>query len=306
MSSNQIRSLVVILIITATVMGGHLLPGLDNSRVEDGVRNGLHLLVFAVFAVIIFERLKFSGVFVSAAVTIIAVGVIGSLSEFVQYLAGRQPDIFDVIRDLTGAALALTVRILWTYCRDSAKSRVLKLAGQAVAVVVGFLIVTPFCFWASIIVLGRISAPVILDFDQWWNQYTYRAINAEIIEPGKVEGAADIVLRKSILSGVVISPMMTDWSDYDSLVISAHMLKDAETNVTIRINDSARRNSWSDEFLAWIVVSADTSPIRIPLGILLDEPGKPTIDLSDIQELVFFARDPKTYDVMIIDDIHLE
>ena len=112
MSSNQIRSLVVILIITATVMAGHLLPGLDNSRVEEGVRNGFHVLVFASVAVIFFEVLIASGLSPGRAViaTIVAVAAIGGLSETLQFLSGRQPDILDVIRDLSGAALALSGR----------------------------------------------------------------------------------------------------------------------------------------------------------------------------------------------------
>ena len=54
------------------------------------------------------------------------------------------------------------------------------------------------------------------------------------------------------------------------------------------------------------MVTPENSRIRIPLGALLSEPGKPSIDLSDVQELVIFAREPATYSVMLIEDLRLE
>lgn len=282
------------------------MPGLDNSRVEDGVRNGLHLLVFAVFAAILFERLKFSKTIVIVTVTIVAAATIGTLSELLQFAAGRQPDIFDVIRDVTGAALALVACLLWSKSDESGRSQLMMRAGRVAAVVTGLLIAGPFLFWSSIVGLGRLSAPTILDFDQWWNKYTYRPINAEIALPGSVAGSVEILLDSSILSGLVISPMTTDWSHYQSLVVDAHMLKGTDANMTVRINDSRRRNSWSDEFLASIVVVPDRKQIRIPLSALLDEPGKPPIDLSDIQEIALFARDRRNGSILLIDEIRLD
>jgi VanZ family protein len=306
LSSINFRAVVAVLAIAVAVVGGHLLPGLNNSAVEDGIRNGLHVLVFAVFGVIVFESLKSTGAFSALAITLVIVATTGALSEGAQYLTGRHPDVFDVVRDVAGAVFALIARLLWRWCGAGNRSRLVMLAGRSVAIALGAMIAAPFLFWFAIVALGRISAPVVLDFDQWWNKYIYRPINAEIIVPGEVAGAVEILLRKSILSGVVISPMLTDWSDYETMVISAHMLKGSDTNVTVRINDSARRNSWSDEFLVWTVLGSDKKAIRIPLDTLHVEPGKPSIDLSDIQELVIFAREPTTYDVMLIDEIRLE
>ena len=181
-----------------------------------------------------------------------------------------------------------------------------RMSARAASSVSGLLIVAPLLFWSSIIGMGRLSAPVILDFDQWWNRYIYRPINAEIIDPRKPDGSAEILLLKWRRSGVVVSPMFTDWSGYEYLTITAGMSKGPDTNVTIRINDSKRRNSWSDNFLASIVVDSDISKIRIPLADLLDDPGQPSMDLTDIQELVIFARDRRLDTVMLIDEIRLE
>jgi VanZ family protein len=304
--STKLRPAFAILAISIAVIAGHLLPGLDNSSVEGGIRNSLHLLVFAVFSIIAFESLKSSGLVIPILATMIVVGAIGSLSEFLQYVSGKRPDVFDVIRDLSGAGLALTGRLLWLWGNQERNSPITKLARRSASVLVSALIVVPLLFWASILGLGRISAPVIIDFDQWWNQYIYRPINAEIVTTANAVGTAELLLLKWRRSGIVISPMVTDWSDYDYLTITAGMLEGPDTNVTVRINDSERRNSWSDEFLASIIVNRAVAKIRIPLSELVDEAGQLSMDLTDIQELVIFARDSRNDTVMVFDDIRLE
>lgn len=308
MSSTHFRTLAAILLVSAIVIGGHLLPGFDNSPVEDEVRNGLHVLVFAAFAVIVFEIIRSAGmaVVITAAVTIVIVATIGGLAEFLQYLKGRQPDIFDVVRDISGAVLALSGRMIWLWSGGDRRSWIMKQVARLGSVLISLSVFAPLMFWLSIIGMGRMSSPVILDFDQWWNKYIYRPINAEIIAPAGVAGTAEIQLFNWRRSGLVISPMMTDWSDYEYLTITAGMLKGPDTNVTVRINDSANRNNWSDHFLASIIVVSKISKVRIPLREIIVTPGHRSMDLSDIQEIVIFARDGRKDTVMLIDDIRLE
>jgi hypothetical protein len=85
--SNKLRTVIAIVLVAAAVIGGHLLPGFDNSRVDDGIRNGLHVLVFAIVAIIIFENLVRSGIsaLIATLVTAILVAIIGVSAEFLQY-----------------------------------------------------------------------------------------------------------------------------------------------------------------------------------------------------------------------------
>jgi len=306
LSSTKYRTLAAVLLISIAVIGGHLMPGLDNSRVEDGIRNGMHVVVFAAFAGIIFQFLKRSGIAIAAVTTILAAALVGALAESLQGFSGKALDVFDVARDLSGAALGLTASMLWHWSINDSGSKFKQGVLRSLSVLLGLSVLTPAAFWLSIIVLGRMTSPVILDFDQWWNKYIFRPINAEIVTPIGVTGSAEIELLKWRRSGLVISPMMTDWRDYEFLTITAGMASGPDTNVTVRINDSDRKNNWSDQFLASIVVDSTVSAIRIPLTELVDEPGYAAVDLSDIQELVIFARDRRRDTVLIIDDIRLE
>lgn len=288
--------------------GGHLLPGLSNSSVEDGVRNGLHLLVFGVVAVVFFKLLRIEGISSkkAACITILVLACVGLVSETLQYVLGRQPDILDVARDIAGAVLALVARAAWLRSVQDRGPRIAKLATCGISILVSVVIIAPLVFWTSIIGLGRMASPVILDFDQWWSEYLYYPINADITGSGRRTGTAEVLLRQSPRSGLIVSPMVTNWIDYDYLVITARISKGPDTNVTVRINDSDRKNSWSDQFLVSIVVGAKISRIRIPLDELIHEPGKLPMDLSDIQELVMFARDRRPDTALLIEEIRLE
>ena len=100
--------------------------------------------------------------------------------------------------------------------------------------------------------------------------------------------------------------MVTDWSDYQFLTITGVMQRGPATNVTVRINDGGRRNIWTDEFIVSVVVTPDRSVVRIPFVELMQEPGQAAMDLSDIQEIVIFARDDRKDTVMLLEDIRLE
>jgi len=306
LSSTKYHTLAAVLLVSVATIGGHLLPGLDNSVVEHGIRNGLHILVFAVFAVVVFQYLKTSGILIAVFTTILMAAMIGGLSEAIQHLSGRQADILDVVRDLSGAALGITARLLWSWSTDNCRSRFMQGVSRSASVLFSLLIVAPSLFWLSIIGLGQLTSPVILDFDQWWNKYIYSPIFAEIRTHGSAAGSTDIQLQEHGRSGLVITPMMTNWSDYEYLVITAGMAIGPAVNVTVRINDTGRPNNWSDDFGASIVIASNSSTFRIPLTELLDAPGQPSIDLSDIQELLIFARDRQKDAVMRIDDIRLE
>jgi len=84
------------------------------------------------------------------------------------------------------------------------------------------------------------------------------------------------------------------------------MVKGPETSVTVRINDESRKHHYADRFIARISVTEKPERIRIPIAKLIVEEGLPTIDVSDIQEIVIFARDNRDGSVMMLDDIRLE
>ena len=302
-----------ILLLSAAVVAGHLLPGLDNSEIENGIRNALHIVVFAIFGVTIFESLNRMGKTTAIITTLVIIALVGGLSEFLQYSAGNRPDPYDIARDLTGASLGIFGWLLWRWSNTDHISKSAGVMRRAGAVLLGVLIIAPLLYWQTVIALNRSTFPEILSFDNWWESHFYNPINAEIKAPVTIANrsagsgaAAEVHFSRKGRSGLGILPMVSNWSDYDYLTFVATMVKGPDTTVTVRINDGDRTHHFSNRFMATVTVTDEPALIRIPLRELITEPGLRTMDLSDIQEIVIFARDKRAGTVMLLDEIRLE
>lgn len=313
MNSHSLRNLAVVLVLSAAVAAGHLIPGLDASEIEIGIRNALHVLVFAVFAAIVFKSIQHLCKRRAIAVTVLTVATVGGFSELLQYLTGNSPDIVDLARDLSGAALAICSRAMWKLSvagRTSDWSRLSMRAGSALLAVI---ILAPLLYWAAVFGLSRSIFPTVLGFDNRWETYLYTAINSEITFPVVFNGrhagagsAAEIRLSGWGRSGLSIAPTTSDWTDYTHLTFIARMVKGPDTTVTVRINDRPRMHNFSDRFMASTTVTSRTALTRIPLDEMIVEPGQRDMDLSNIRQLVIFARDRRDGTVMHLDEIRLE
>ena len=294
------------LLLIVAVIGGHLLPGLDNSRVENGLRNGMHIIVFATLASIIYFTLRPRGKILAVVLSILAAGSIGLAAEFTQSVFGRQLDYWDVGRDLAGAILATLAWTLWEVAAHDRSSVAMSFIARVSAAGLTLGIVAPFSFWIAVTVSGVLAQPVITDFSAWWHPYIFHPVNAEIYAPIDASGGARIDLQKRGRSGLALSPLVTDWAPYDQLVVEAQMLIGERANVTVRLNDGHRRGDWSDQFDVSIEITDAASPIRIPLLDFEQEPGLAPLDRSDIREIVFFVRDRRQGTVMRLQGLRLE
>ena len=77
--------------VVAVVLLIHLLPGLEDSAIESGIRNGLHIILFAMVAVVVFALAE-AVTTRPALLTFVIVAAIGSLAEIAQLLTQKTPD----------------------------------------------------------------------------------------------------------------------------------------------------------------------------------------------------------------------
>ena len=308
---SSFRTALGILLLASFVAAGHLLPGLDNSEVENGIRDSLHIVVFAVFAVLVFELLVRHGKPTAIIATFLIITIVGGLSEFLQSWVGKQPDFYDIARDLSGAALAVLARVLWRRSSADAVSEAVRAIRRAISILLGIAIFLPLFFWLSVIGLNRSTFPTILSFDAWWETHLYGPVNAEVVAPvvaasGRSEAAAEVHLTRSGRSGLLVLPMVSNWTDYEYLVFAAVMTKGPNTTVTVRINDGDRIHHFSNRYMITITVTNEVTQFRLPLDEMISEPGLRPMDLSDIHEIVIFARDKRDGTVLLLEEIRLE
>ena len=305
------RTVIVLLVVSAAVAAGHLLPGLDRNEIQIGIRNALHVIVFAVFALYVFGRLERIGAMAAAATTLLLVGAVAGIAELVQKLGGGLLDVTDIIRDLLGGALAVGARALWTKSADLSTGPCM--AFRVGAAVTGAAVAAPFLFWLLVIALNRYTMPVLVSFDRWWEPYAYDWINAGGQDgDGEYEGeradgmSAVWQLHRRQRSGISIRPMQADWSGYSEVAFVAAVLEGADTSLTVRINDGPMYGRYSREFFEEVLVTSTPAVYRLRLDELVTAPGRAPMDITDISQLVLLAPRSRTTTVMLVDDVRLE
>ena len=301
--------------LSAAVVAGHLVPGLDHSKFEIGIRNALHILVFATFALIIFEWLKHLNIVTAVVATLAIIAMVGGLSELAQLSQGKELDLSDLGRDMTGALLCLGSRILWRWSFSYGNSRFGTGLYRAGSVLLTILIFSPLLYWLTVLGVSRSTFPVIVSFDNWWDKHLYSPVNSEIsMSTSSGESLSDagtaalIRISGTGRTGLVIRPMISNWSDYEYLIIEAAVLEGPDTSVTVRVFDEQGIRSSEERHVARLTILREPTEYRIPLHDIAVKAKRRPLDLSDVKQVVIYVRKKSRRDgtVMLLDEIRLE
>ena len=301
--------------LSAAVVAGHLLTGFDHSEFEIGIRNALHILLFGIFALIIFESLKKLKVTTAIIVTVAIIAMVGGLAEFAQFRHGKQIDLSDIGRDLTGAVLCLGAWLLWRRSFANSDPRFRNNLYRVASALIVFLILSPLVYWLTVFQLSRSTFPVIVSFDHWWDKHLYSPVNSEIsVSTGSPESLPDDKTVAAIhfsgtgRSGLTIRPVISNWSDYEYLTIEAAIFEGPNTFVTVRIFDEQGIRTFDERHVTRLTILRESTVYRILLSDIAIKANHRTLDLSDVKQLVIYVRKKSRRDgtVMLLDEIRLE
>ena len=294
--------------IGAATIAIHLLPGLDSSRLENGIRNSLHFILFAIVAAAIYSTVP-SRPAVKFLIALGAAITIGLLAESAQRLAGATFDITDIYRDLSGAATMLIALLIFSASRNAEGASVKRFTLQTLASAFAVLVILPLLYWTSALLFERGRHPVVLDFDSRYSQYRYSPINAEV---SLVRGPADrettqaeLLLSKRGRSGLAIQTAKYDWSNKSTLVFSAEVVEGATAHLTVHINDGRHLGRFADTPSGSITLLDGRREYRIPVLPTVTEAGRGD-EITNIRQLVILARDKQAGARVRLDDIRLE
>lgn len=313
MTDRWMRLLLVPMLLAVAVAAAHLMPGLDGSTVEGGIRNSLHVIGFAGVAAILYEVIplgrggKAIGAFVIVLLT-------GALSESVQQATGRSADIVDLYRDAAGASSFLVARLVWVASSVAKRRPAARRMSRVLAVMIGSLALAPLAYWSIALVTMRSRAPIILDFDSRWSPYYFHGINADVTlvygvtgtGTGKNHALAEATLSRRFRSGIAVATALHDWSPYATLVFDAQIAGAQATALTVHINDYAHIGHFADTTAGRVRVTGTSTEFRIPIREVTGASGRGPESLSDIRQVVFLARDRRDGAKLRVDNIRLE
>ena len=318
MKSRSLRIVVLIVLLAAAVIIGHLLPGLDATEIDREIRDALHVIGFALIAAVIFEALPMRAT-KAALTTLVLVTALGALAELAQKLGGKGIDLTDLYRDIAGATLYLCARIVWQWTNAERRSPVVHFSARLVSMVLGVLLFVPLGYWLS--VNARIAAefPTILDFDGRWDAYLYLPIDSEVslvktdATSGDYDGTfAELLLLRRSWSGLKIEPVVSDWSSFQFLTMRAAIVGGYESKVVVHISDGEHPGYRIQHLVGARSVGQQPTVIRFPLRGVVDIPGRPDLDPSNIRDVYIIGKtrrkgkDKSGETRLFLDDIRLE
>ena len=302
-------SVVLILVcIVAATIAIHLLPGLDSSRLENGIRNSLHFILFAIVAAATYAMVS-AGPSAKFLVALAIAAMIGVLAELAQSLSGGAADITDVYRDLSGAATMLVALLFFSASRRAERGSLKRVTLGIIASAIAVLVTLPLLFWTNALLFERSQHPVVLDFDSRYSRYRYFPINAEVTlvsNPAQQDAMqAELLLSKRGRSGLAIQTAKYDWSNKSMLVFTAEVVAGSTAKLTIHINDGTKLGKFSDTESGSVTLADGRQEYRVPVLATIREAGRGD-ELTNIRQLVILARDKQAGARLRLDDIRLE
>ena len=302
------RRLTAFAVLAALVVAAHFLPGFSTSDLLAELRNGVHIVGFALIAGFLYTEIRTS-IPVRVCLVLLIIALLGVVSEFVQSGFGSV-DLYDVSRDLAGASIFLVAMLLWSW---SARVRRGALIIRCLSAVVALAVFAPLVYWSMIFAGYARQFPVILDFDGRADQMIFKPIDAGVTfvdAPVAGDGFTGQALQVELLhdgwSGIRLGLPIIDWSDYRFLTFRISMRGDTPRDVEVRLHDGVHPGFSTLHLIGSDRIGAIPEAVRFALRDLAVIPGRPDVDPSRVYEIYIIGTDNPPGTTMYLDDIRLE
>ncbi len=132
-----------------------------------------------------------------------------------------------------------------------------------------------------------------------------KAIESNILI-GPAGTGAEIELLLRGWSGLLIDTVDPDWSAYRFLVIRMAMTAAPNTRVSIFLSDGEHPGYRLQHLIGGDPVGPEFSDYRFPLKDVKAIPGRPDLDLTNIDLIYVIGKSARTTSTMLIEEIRLE
>jgi hypothetical protein len=229
----------------------------------------------------------------------------GGIIELGQAAVGMPWDVQDIVRDAGGAAAATLIAASGR--RDLRAATRWALGGSAVAVVGWFLLPTLIAFADE--ARARRQFPVLADFSRpsEITRFTWSSIalpTLERLEGGR--GQLRLRLLPGMYPGLSFEYFPRDWRGWRALIVDCTNPEDPPVPLTVRIDDFAHNQAYSDRYTRTFVLPAGRSTIRIPLSEVASAPHGRPFELARVNSVLLFVRELREAREVLIHEVRLE
>jgi hypothetical protein len=252
-------------------------------------------------------------------VAIIGALAIASLTEMLQsFTATRQAEVSDIVQDFVGAICGLGMFFTydprapakWVQWRQFPRHAIIRLC---VIVVLGITLV-PIVGWAYAYWDRAGRFPSIVQFSSDSEMKFVTALDSELQVVVPPEGwkkstedtVGQVVFHTNKYPGIRLDEPYPDWDGYSHFQLDIFSELSTPQSIGIRIDDNYGKYRYTDVFNKTLTIFPGLNQIRIPLEEIRLGPVGREMDLSAIQAVWLFARNPPEEFTLYLDNIHLE
>ena len=287
-------------------------PGAYASRSVKALWNLGHVLYFVLLIILVSKSLKNYG-FSTRWIWILSILLTliwGVAIEMIQQGGDRNAEIMDVLRDLSGALLALV------FIPGSIQVFHRRLQNLIRSVVIGFLMIllVPLMVSVSDEAIALTQFPVLSNFetpfelDRWDGKSDFRIV--ESVGGSSTSSMQINLSTQEIYTGIGMQYLVTDWSDYEFLNLDIFYPKESPLKLTLKVFDSLHRSIeptylYHDRFNRSYQIQKGWNLIRVSLQEIRTSPKNREMDMSSIAGLQLFAVRLKQPETIFLDRVYL-
>ncbi len=233
--------------------------------------------------------------------------VLGVVIECLQSLIGRDPSWYDVINDILGSVLA--VSLLSNQHRQTSHTK------QLLVIASLFLAILAHNRELAVVLIddyhARQQFPVLADFSnrfelsRWQGDALIQIVNDDQLS---ATSSLKVDLNTHQYSGVMLQHFPSDWSVYSEMRISIYNPATEALRLTCRIHDKAHEKSkqhYDDRFNRQIVLQHGWNNLQIKLEDVIKAPVHRQMDMSDMMAVGLFATQLQQPQTFYIGDVQL-
>lgn len=285
-------------------MGG---PGWSDGPLFKSAWNLGHILFFALLTLAVQPWKIWTGWRLWGICTL-AVLLLGTGIELLQYGTNRQVDWQDVLRNQVGLWAVLAARPLASHTGES------RLATWSMRLIVALLLTIQVGATASVAIqqyrVGQLL-PALYDFGHSDPSPFWDGVITPV--PDKTADTQERGLRISLstarYSGVSLHNFPSDWRRYDHFIIDLYNPQDHPLQMTLRINDMEHdlgNNDYHDRFNTRLTLAPGANRFELDLNNIRTAPEGRSMNMKAVRRLILFTvglSEPKT---LFLRDIRLE
>ncbi len=245
----------------------------------------------------------------------VATVIIGAAAELFQIVGPRDADVWDLIRDIAGAAGFLSLFTLIDR-RVRKGSGILAIHRRKIAVfgaIVLIIATIPTVIWGAAYFQRNALYPRILVYDSALFGKFLETKNASleaVPPPPEFDDAVGNSVGKLTFypgeyCGVELTEPFPNWLHDHNLVFSVYVPRDTSFTLAVRIDDHHHNMEFEDRYTGAFLVNQGVNRITIPVGEIHRAPEDRLTDLEQIAFLMIFVYKPFEPLDIYIDELRL-